>query len=99
MQLDVAGRSEYFLIDTGATYAILTSYSGAFSSQTCPIWVLQGKQLQKDLPEHFFVAGMDKYFPTNFWWSLSVLLPCWDEIYSLNWELPLCWEAFQPLEP
>ena len=34
MQLDAAGRSENFLVDTGATYSVLTSYSGAFSSQT-----------------------------------------------------------------
>ena len=26
---------------------------------------------------------MDKYFSTSFWWSLSVLLPYWEEIYSL----------------
>ena len=45
-----------------------------------PFWVLQEKQLQKDSPEHFFVAGMDKYFPTSFCWSLSVLLPYWEEI-------------------
>ena len=31
------------------------------------------KNEHKDSPEHFFVAGMDKYFPTSFWWSLSVL--------------------------
>ena len=43
--------------------------------------MLQEKQLQKDSPEHFFVAGMDKYFPTSFWWSLSVLLPYWEEIF------------------
>ena len=24
---------------------------------------------------------MDKYFPTSFWWSLSVLLPYWEEIF------------------
>ena len=80
MQLDVAGRSENFLVDTGATYSVLISYSGAFSSQTCTIWVLQEKQLLKDSPE-LFVAGMDKYFPTSFWWSLSVLLPYWEEIF------------------
>ena len=28
------------------------------------------KKLQKYSPEHFFVAGVDKYFPTSFWWSL-----------------------------
>ena len=44
--------------------------------------MLQEKQLPKDSPEHFFVAGMDKYFPTSFWWSLSVLLPYWEEIFS-----------------
>ena len=34
--------------------------------------VLQEKQLLKDSPEHFFVAVMDKYFPTSFWWFLGV---------------------------
>ena len=43
--------------------------------------MLQEKQLLKDSPEHFFVAGMDKYFPTSFWWPLSVLLPYWEEIF------------------
>ena len=42
--------------------------------------MLQEKQLQKDSPELFFVIGMDKYFPTSFWWSLTVLLPYWEEI-------------------
>ena len=84
MQLDVAGRSENFLVDTGATYSVLISYSGAFSSKPVPFGVLQEKQLLKDSPKHFFVAGMDKYFPTSFWWSLSVLPPYWEEIYSLN---------------
>ena len=31
-----------------------------------PFWVLQEKQLQKGLPKHFFVAGMDKYFSHQF---------------------------------
>ena len=43
--------------------------------------MLQEKQLQKDSTEYFFVAGMYKYFPTSFWWSLSVLLPYWEEIF------------------
>ena len=89
MQLDVAGRSENFLVDTGATYSVLISYSGAFSSQTCTILGATGKATTKDSPERFFVAGMDKYFPTSFWWSLSVLPPYWEEIYSLNWGPPL----------
>ena len=43
--------------------------------------MLQEKQLQKESPEHFFVAWMDKYFPTSFWGPLSVLLPYWEEIF------------------
>ena len=33
--------------------------------------MLQEEKLQKYPPEHLFVPGMDKYFPTSFWWSLS----------------------------
>ena len=43
--------------------------------------MLQEKQLLKDSPKHFLVAGMDKYFPTSFWWSLSVLLLYWEELF------------------
>ena len=89
VQLDVAGRSRNFLVDTEATYPVLSSYCRAFSSQTCTILGATGNQLLKDSPKHFFVAGMDKYFPTSFWWFLSALLPYWEEICSLNWEPPL----------
>ena len=77
VQQDVAGRVENFLVDTRATYSVLTSYSGAFSSQTCTILSTTGKTITK----RFLVARMDKYFPTSFWWSLSVLLPYWEEIF------------------
>ena len=43
--------------------------------------MLQKKQLQKYSPEHFIVAWVDKYFPSSFQWSLSVLLPYWEEIF------------------
>ena len=46
VQLDVAGRSENFLVDTGATYSVLISYSGAFS-QTCTILGATGKTTTK----------------------------------------------------
>ena len=59
----------------------LTSFSRIFSSQTCTISVATLKKLQKDSPEHF-IPGMDKYFPTSFWWSSSILLPFWEEISS-----------------
>ena len=45
VQLDVASRSENFFVDTGATYSVLTSYSGAFSSQTCIILGATGKTI------------------------------------------------------
>ena len=47
VQLDVAGRSENFLVDTGATYSVLISYSRAFSSQTCTILGATGKATTK----------------------------------------------------
>ena len=80
MQLDVASRSENFLVDTGAIYCVLTSCFRAFSPKPVPFGELEEKQLQKDLPKHVFVDGMDKYFSTSFWWPLSVLLPYLEEI-------------------
>ena len=47
VQLGVAGRSKNFLVDTGATYCVLTFYSGAFSSQTCTILGAAGKKVTK----------------------------------------------------
>ena len=47
MQLDVAGRSKNFLVDTGATYSVLTSYSGDFSSQSSTILGATGKTVTK----------------------------------------------------
>ena len=46
MQLDVAGRSENFLVDPGATYTALTSYSRDLS-QTCTILGAIGKTTTK----------------------------------------------------
>ena len=65
---DVAGRSKNFLVDRGATYSVLTSNSGPPTLEPSPpalvsFWVLQEKQLQKDSPEHFFIAGMDSFPP------------------------------------
>ena len=90
MQLHVAGRSKNFLVNTGATPTLSCPPTLEPSPpKPVPFWVLQKKYLQKDSPKHFFVAGKDRYFPTSFWWSLSVLLPYWEEINSLNWRPPL----------
>ena len=96
MQLDVAGRSENFLVDTGATYSVLISYSGPFSSQTCTIWGATGKATTKRFTRALFCCWDGQYFPTSFWWSLSVLLPYWEEIYSLNWGPPCDGKFFSP---
>ena len=42
VQLDEAGRSENFSVDTGAAYYVLVSYSRAYSSQTWTIWGATG---------------------------------------------------------
>ena len=47
VQLNMAGRSKNFLVDTEVTYSVLTSYSGAFSSQTCTILCATGKTITK----------------------------------------------------
>ena len=65
----------------------MTSGSRDFSPQTCIILDATGKSITKRLPKHFFVAGMDKYFPTRFWWSLCVLLPYWEETFACFWNV------------
>ena len=47
VQLDMAGRSENFLVNRGAMYSVLTSYSRAFSSQTFTILGVTGKTVTK----------------------------------------------------
>ena len=75
--LHVAGRSGNSLVDTGATYSVLTSYSRAFS-EAYAILDDTGKNATKDSNEHF-VSAMDKYFPTSFWCPGGVLLLYWEE--------------------
>ena len=87
VQLDVASRSENFLVDTGLPTLSWPPAPEPSPPKPVPFWELQEKQLQKDLPKHFFVAGMDKYFYTRFLWSLSVLLPYWEQISPHLWNL------------
>ena len=65
MQLDVAGRSENFLVDTGATYSVLIPTPGPSPPKPVPFWVLQEKQLLKDSPKHFYkeMLGWTNIFP------------------------------------
>ena len=56
-------------------------------SKPVPFWMLLENHLLKDSLEHFFVAVMCKYVPTSFWWTLSVLLFYWEEIFPCLWSL------------
>ena len=66
VQLDVAGRSENFLVDTGATYSVLTSYSGAFSSQTCGIVGATGKTITKRFTQELLCCWDGQIFSHKF---------------------------------
>ena len=78
VQLDVAGRSENFLVDTGATYSVLISYSRGFSSQTCTILGATGKTTTKRFTQAFLCC-----------WDGQILSPVsggpWVS-YSLIWK-------------
>ena len=66
VQLDVAGRSENFLVDTGATYSVLISYSGAFSSQTCTILGATGKATTKRFTQALLCCWDGQIFSHQF---------------------------------
>ena len=66
VHLDVAGRSENFLIDTGTTYSVLTSYSGAFSSQTCIILDAIGKTIAKRFTQALLCCWVGQIFSHQF---------------------------------
>ena len=66
MQLDVAGRSENFLVDTGTTYSVLTSYPVAFSSQTCTILAATGKTITKRFTQALFCCWDGQIFSHQF---------------------------------
>ena len=66
MQLDVAGRSENFLVDTGASYSVLTSYSGGFSSQTCTILGATGKTITKRFTQALLCCWNGQIFSHQF---------------------------------
>lgn len=45
--MDAAGRTIVFLLDTGATYSVLTSSSRPFSSQSCTVLGVSDKPISK----------------------------------------------------
>ena len=66
VQLDVAGKSEIFLVDTEATYSVLTSYSRAFSSQTCTILGAAGKTITKRFTQELLCYWYGQIFSHQF---------------------------------
>ena len=66
VQLDVAGRSKNFLVDTGATYSVLISYFGAFSSQSCTILGATGKATTKRFTRALLCCWNGKIFSHKF---------------------------------
>ena len=65
VQLDVAGRSENFLVDMGATYSVLISYSGDFS-QTCTILSATGKTTTERFTQALLCCWDGQIFPHQF---------------------------------
>ena len=43
MTTDVAGQFVQFLVDTGATYSVLTSHTGPLAPKTCFVVGVQGR--------------------------------------------------------
>ena len=66
VHLDVAGRPENFLVDTGATYSVLIFYSGAFSSQTCTILGVTGKATTKRFTQALLCCWDGQIFSHQF---------------------------------
>ena len=64
VQLDVAGKSKNFLVDTRVTYSVLTSYSGAFSSQT--ILGVTGKTITKKFTQALLCCWDGQIFSHQF---------------------------------
>ena len=43
MTIDMAGKLVQFLVDTGATYFVLTSHAGPLAPETCSIVGVEGR--------------------------------------------------------
>ena len=85
VQLDVAGRSQNFLADTGDTYSVLTSYSGAFSSQACTIRGATGKKITKRFTQALLGCWNGQIFSHKF----LVVPDCPTPLLGRDLSLPL----------
>ena len=76
VQLDVAGKSENFLVDTGATYSALPSFSGIFSSQSCIILGAMEKTITKRFTRALLCCWDGQILPHS-----VLVVPYWEEIF------------------
>ena len=84
VQLDLAGKSKNFLVDAGTTYFVLTSYSGAFSSQTCTILGATGKTVTKRVTQALLCCWDGQIFSHQF----LVVPECPTPLLGRNLSLP-----------
>ena len=89
VHLDVAGRSENFLVDSGATYSVLISYSGAFSSQTCTILGATGKATTRRFTRALLCCWDGQIFSHQFLVVPKCPTPLMGRDILINWGPPL----------
>ena len=97
VQLDVAGRSENFLVDTGATYSVLI-YSRAFSSQTCTILGATGKTTTKRFTQTLVCCWDGQISSHQFLVVPECPTPLLGRDILTKLGTTLVMEVFQPLE-
>ena len=66
MQVHEAGRPKNFLVNTRATYSVLPSYSGAFSSKICTILGATGKTVTKRFTQALLSCWEGQIFSHQF---------------------------------
>lgn len=79
VQMDVAGKSTIFLLDTGVNYSVLTSFSGPV-----PSWESQASHSAGLLLYPSSMSGRDLDSPTDFYICLTVLAHSWGGSYYQN---------------
>ena len=91
MQLDVAGRSKNFLINTRIAYSVLTSYSRAFSPKSCSMLSVTRKTVTKRFAQALHCCWGGQIFSHQFLvvpeWPTPLLVR--DTLYNLETTLTM----------
>ena len=75
-----AGSCENFLIDTGTTYFVLTSYFRVLLPNLYHFGYFRANNYKR-FTQALLHCWDEQIFSCQFWWSLSVLHPYWEEIF------------------